>query len=336
MKKINYIFLLIITLSLFLLPSCRKNADSSDGNAIYYWRTTFTLNGYERDFLKKHNVSKMYVRFFDVVDYYSEGAVPDGTLIFLDSVPKDIEIVPTVFITSDAIRNYKQFSSKMFERIKAMAEVNDVTFNEIQIDCDWTESSKDSYFEFMKEFRQLLKKNDIKLSATIRLFQLQYEVPDADYGVLMCYNTGEIDNWETSNSIINPGVIEAYVSNLKDYKLPLSIALPQFSWDVVFNAGKSMLYIDYSKRDYSDKNLFKKIGENKYERIDVEADADNYYRYSAPHYFRHEEANISTILKVKDNVLGNMSQKPVQMVIYQLDSANLSNLTDNDVEKIYR
>ena len=343
MKKINYICLILMALSLLLLPSCnRKTADSSDGNAIYYWRTTFTLNSYERDFLKKNNVSKMYVKFFDVASDW-QGVAPVGTLIFLDSVPKEIEIVPTVFITSSAIGQYDKYMLKMFNRIKAMAEVNDVAFKEIQIDCDWTESSKDDYFEFMKQFRKLLKKNDIKLSATIRLFQLEYEVPDADYGVLMCYNTGELDNWETSNSIISQDVVTNYVSYLKKYDMPLSIAFPQFSWNVVFNKNKEMLYIDYSEIDYSNKDKFKKIGENKYQTA-VEAksskydEEDNYYYgvYNIPYYFRHEKADIKTILDVKDKVLENMAKRPIQVVIYQLDSANLSNLTDNDVEKIYR
>ena len=221
-----------------------------------------------------------------------------------------------------------------------MAEVNGVDFHEIQIDCDWTEESKDAYYAFMKEFRTLLQKHDISLSTTIRLFQLDYEEPAADYGVLMCYNTGEIDNWETTNSILDPKVVKLYLPKLKGYKLPLSIAFPQFSWDVAFNKDKNFLDIKYKKMDFSDNKRFKKIGDNKYEVIcdkkQKEDDDEFDYGYWRDHYFRHEEASLNSILEVKDQLLEYMSQKPIQVVIYQLDSTNLSKLSDNDVEKIYR
>ena len=342
MKKVKFIYLLAIVLGLMMTQSCqRQNANSNEGNAVYYWKTTFRLNAYEREFLDKHHVTKMYVKFFDVVDGW-DSAVPNGTLIFVDSMPQNIEIVPTVFITSNAIKRYKSFSKKMFDRVVAMAETNDVEFREIQIDCDWTEESKDAYFAFMKEFRSLLKEHDIRLSTTIRLFQLPYEVPAADYGVLMCYNTGELAEWSATNSILDPDVMKTYMPSLKGYKLPLSVAFPQFSWNVTFNKVENMLNISYEKIDLSDKNRFKKIGDNKYEVLDdkmEEVDDEDYYAsdlYWKIHYIRHEEVELNTILKVKDMVLENMSQKPIQVVIYQLDSANLSNLSDHDVEKIYR
>lgn len=338
MKKIKLIFLLLM--GLMMTQSCqRKTADSNAGNAVYYWKTTFVLKDYERDFIQKHNITKMYVKFFDVVNDW-EGVVPSGTLIFIDSMPQNVEIVPTVFITSDAIKKYKSFSKKMFDRVVAMAETNDIEFSEIQIDCDWTEESKDAYFAFMKEFRSLLKEHNIRLSTTIRLFQLPYEVPAADYGVLMCYNTGEIDNWETTNSILDPKVVKLYLPKLKGYKLPLSIAFPQFSWDVAFNKDKDFLDIKYNKMDFSDNKRFKKIDDNKYEVIcdkKQKDDDDEFdYGYWRDHYFRHEEASLNSILEVKDQLLEYMSQKPIQVVIYQLDSTNLSKLSDNDVEKIYR
>ena len=38
------------------------------GNAIYYWKTVFRLTEYDRQFLKKHHIRKIYLRMFDV-DY---------------------------------------------------------------------------------------------------------------------------------------------------------------------------------------------------------------------------------------------------------------------------
>ena len=33
---------------------------------IYYWKTVFSLNDYEKDFLQKHDISRLYIRLFDV------------------------------------------------------------------------------------------------------------------------------------------------------------------------------------------------------------------------------------------------------------------------------
>lgn len=341
MKKIKFISLLFMALCMMTIVSCqRRNADGDGGNAVYYWKTTFRLNDYERDFLRNHHITKMYVKFFDVDDTW-DGVVPVGTLMFLDSMPQNVEIVPTVFITADAIESYEEYIMKLYNRIVAMAETNGVEFHEIQIDCDWTEDNKDAYFAFMKEFRAMLQKQDIKLSATIRLFQLGYEAPAADYGVLMCYNTGDLKNWETTNSILDPSDLKMWLPKLKTYKLPLSIAFPQFTWDISFNHDKEMLYINYDQKDLNNRKLFKKIGKNRYEVVaDEERELDDngkpYYSYYETYYIRHEESELGSILDAKDMLLENMANKPLQVVIYHLDSANLSKLSDNDVEKIYR
>ena len=94
----------------------------------------------------------MYAKFFDVVYNWDDKIMPVGTMIFIDKVPQDIEIVPTVYISSEAIAHYEEFKDKMLKRVEDMASANGVKFGEIQIDCDWTESSAEKYFAFMKEF----------------------------------------------------------------------------------------------------------------------------------------------------------------------------------------
>ena len=333
------ICLSILSVSLLAMQGCGSKTKEivDEGNAIYYWRTTFRLNEYERDFLKKHDIKKMYMKFFDV-DRSWEGVqvVPLGTTIFLDTIPSDLEIVPTVFITSEAIADYPQFINKMLTRVIDMAEVNGIKFSEIQIDCDWTESSSEQYFAFMKEFKAMLEPKGIELSTTIRFFQLGYETPTADYGVLMCYNTGDIRNWETDNSILDTKDVEPYLGKLGKCKLPLSVAFPCFSWDVTFSDSydneveKYMRGIEYDKYDFSDTERFKKLSANKYE---INIDEDDYWTHK---YVRHEEVAMDEILDAKNMIIKNLSSAPVQFVMYHLDSVNLSKLSDDDVEKIYR
>ncbi|MBO4645729.1 MAG: hypothetical protein J5642_04360 [Bacteroidales bacterium] len=339
MKKIT---LLIIIVSCIFMQGCRpKESHSDPGNAIYYWRTTFTLNDYERSFLQKNHINKMYVRFFDVVDTWSyddwDNVRPVGTLLFLDSVPQGIEIVPTVFITSEAIEQYNNFTEKLYDRIAAMAATNGISFKEIQIDCDWMESAQGKYYAFMEKFHQLLKEKGLRLSTTIRLAHTNCPPPSADYGVLMCYNTSPMENWETTNSILSTDDVKPYLRYLKSYALPLSVALPTYSWDLAFNKDKQMIYIDYEKSCLSGAHAVKELEKNKYEIISLENDWESSYgEYYKAHYVRHEEVSTATLMEVKDLVLKHLSQTPQHIVLYQLDSAQLSKYSDHDVEEIYR
>ena len=94
------------------------------GNAIYYWKTVFRLTEYDRQFLKKHHIRKIYLRMFDV-DYGENmdgelEVLPFATTLFQDTIPAGIEIVPTVYITTKAIRQDADFAEAMYKRIRAM------------------------------------------------------------------------------------------------------------------------------------------------------------------------------------------------------------------------
>lgn len=334
MKKSIVIYLTLFALCLILCQSCQKKGESGvQSNAVYYWRTTLRLDDAEKAFLKDHNVTKMYLRFFDVVPDYDCGAIPNGTLIFNDTLPEGLEIVPTVFIDGEAIKSYSEYKDKLLNRICAMAEINNITFNEIQIDCDWTKSGRDSYFAFMKEFREILKEKGLKLSATIRCFQLNDTPPAADYGVLMCYNTGDIESWYTTNSIIDIEDIKRYIKALKKYDLPLSVALPTYSWNLAFNSEKEFLQIRYNTLDFSDRAEFEDLGSNCYMKI-FPPDKEIYPWDEC--FYRHEDAPIDVLLKVKELVEANLRHPVNQTVIYELDSDDLTKYSKNEIDKIYR
>ena len=71
-------------------------------NAVYYWKTACKLSEQEKDFLQKEKIGRICLRMFDVTP--SEyGAVTNASVSFGTTVPSYIEIVPTVFITVDAL-----------------------------------------------------------------------------------------------------------------------------------------------------------------------------------------------------------------------------------------
>jgi len=108
---------------------------------------------------------------------------------------------------------------------------------EIQIDCDWTEGTRKQYFTFLKQFKKQI--GNKKLSVTVRLYPYKYRtkmgVPPADRAMLMCYNTGQIQNPETHNSIFDAQTINQYFNTkTANYPLPMDIGLPVFEWGVWF------------------------------------------------------------------------------------------------------
>ncbi len=112
-------------------------------------------------------------------------------------------------------------------------------YGEIQFDCDWTASTRDRYFAFLREYKTLFPGKT--LSATIRLYPYKYPgkagVPPVDRGMLMCYNAGNIREAKTKNSLFDKKEVLSYLEGAGQYPLPLDYALPVFSWGVLFRQG---------------------------------------------------------------------------------------------------
>ncbi len=216
-------------LLLLMVTSCQQRERLAEGNAVYYWRTDFRLDSTERAFLSLYNINKVYCRYFDVVMNEEQGPIPNATITFSDSLPTEVEIIPTIYITEDCMHQEpKGLAEKLVKRIQQMNETNDIKgVQEIQIDCDYTSKSRKVYYQFLKEVKATWKQ---RLSTTIRLHQLSMEEPPVDYGALMLYNTGDPRKWTERNPILDARDVYPYVKRLDDYPLPLAAAYPVFSW----------------------------------------------------------------------------------------------------------
>ena len=282
-------------------------------NAVYHWKSTLAPNSYEMAFLEKHHIKRMYVKFFDVgIDNLYDGAgeqpVPVATTIF-NNYPKliqskNIEIVPVVFITVEALRLNKPLVDKILERIDAMCRANHIEYKEIQLDCDWTKETKPLFYSICKDAKQKLHYIEKGLSATIRLHQLRYELPDIDYGVLMLYNTESLYNPKVRNSILNSKVVNEYMKHAKS-KVHLDFAYPTYEWNLWFKNGKFMGIVP----------------------DDTLSDGE----------IRHEQSDFSEIMKTKHIIKDKLKdiEYPSSIIIYHLDSTNLSKYSDHEIEKIY-
>jgi hypothetical protein len=121
---------------------------------------------------------------------------------------------------------------------------------EIQIDCDWTISTKDKYFKLLSLLKQEAKR---KLTCTLRLYPYKYDdkmgVPPVDGAILMCYNLMNPLENKNKNSILDIEELRKYLNRNDVYPLPLTVALPTFSWMQWYqmNNFKQLIHKHYSE-----------------------------------------------------------------------------------------
>ena len=235
-------------LSIGLTLSCSKPKPMpTTMRSVYYWSTTLNMDSVKTAFMRNYDISRMYIRYFDVVADQSGRAVPNATLKFATDVPQGIDIVPTVFVMPECLRQDRsRLASLIVKRVVQMNETNDVyNVKEIQIDCDWTQSTRQLYAEFMQAMMRECHSRHLKLSSTIRLHQLAQTPPPADRGVLMMYNTGDATDIGCHKPILDMHDAAPYLPRLNDYKLKLSTAYPIFAWRILFRGGRFVGFIHH-------------------------------------------------------------------------------------------
>ena len=231
----NTCFVASSVLVVSLAVGCARTPEP--GRAFYYWRTVFTLSEAERAALRDDRVARLYVRFFDVVNEGSSGkAWPVGRIAFHDPLPKGVEVVPVVFIANQVLQakpDTSDLAAKVWTLVSSTARDAGAPFSELQVDCDWSDGTRDAFFAFCRALRACCLAGHARLSATIRLHQVKYKgrtgVPPVDRGALMFYNTGRITAKGGRCSIFNAEDAARYTSFLESYPLPLDVALAVFS-----------------------------------------------------------------------------------------------------------
>lgn len=259
----NRLFFLLCTTLLVLHPGCRQTQQRSVTPAFYHWQTTLAITQTESDYLDSIGCKKLYVKILDIGVNDVSGAIePFSRLEIKDTTGLyKWEITPAIFITNAVYKNISAEKTdwlvgKIVETCKASSLQ---PFRELQFDCDWTASTRQAFFLFLKKMKQALP--DTRLSATIRLHQYKFPdktgVPPVSRGMLMFYNTGDIESEETVNSIINLQDATKYVQGAPArYPIPLDLALPVFSWTLVFREGAFWKIINGVPADVGDTTRF--------------------------------------------------------------------------------
>ncbi|MDZ4757572.1 MAG: hypothetical protein SGJ10_05470 [Bacteroidota bacterium] len=264
-------FLFSISL-LLLLFSCKQKANKIN-SAFYYWKTVYDLDSTDVKNLKNNHFNILYLRLFDVDwDGVKNTPMPKATLQFNSDPDTGLQIVPVIYITQTCLKKLSLDSVKILggliaQKANAICKVFHINYNQIQIDADWTESTKDKYFALLTEVKKAQEGKRI-LSCTIRLHQIKFPektgVPPIDRGMLMFYNMGELSQINEENSIYNEKTATQYTDHIDRYKLPLDMALPHFSWGILYRGKKVAAILNGLKKENLDNPFFMKQENNWY------------------------------------------------------------------------
>ena len=273
--------LLVFLCGLLPLAQCHETPRKPVLPAFYFWKTALRISPGENHLLGSLGCNTLFVKVLDIGKNPATGKAEP--LAHLETGATDFlagrQIVPCVFLTNEVFRDLPAAEIDSLARRVARAvgtlqsRLPPTDPPEIQFDCDWTGTTRRAYFQFLKTVRQHLP-TSTRLSATVRLHQYKFPeqtgVPPADRGMLMLYNTGDIESPATENSILDVADLRKYLRGAPArYPLPLDLALPFFSWAVVFREGAFWRILPgCDAADLSGTGKFKQLAINRFEALE--------------------------------------------------------------------
>jgi len=292
---------------LFMSWSCR--GEEWQFRSAYFWSTIFSLDSLKMDFISQHRINRLYIRYFDVVVKSDGSIMPNATIKFQDSVPEYIDVVPTVYIVNKCLsKDVSSLGPMIVKRILQMNNTHDIkNVKEIQIDCDWTASTRNKYFELLSDIRKEAAGKGLSLSVTIRLHQLGGPVPPADRGVLMMYNTGNVIRPDGTNPILDVRHVNPYLRYLRDYKLPLATAYPIYQWKLLYRDKHFIGFVHY---------------DGEYPILPTDSVSDCFVPLSA-------------IMEVKGKIDRQRRDFQDEIILFDLNNHNITRFKPDDYEKIF-
>ncbi|MEX8549220.1 MAG: hypothetical protein V5804_16590 [Mucilaginibacter sp.] len=310
--------------------------------SFYYWKTSYQLNQNELQALNLFHSKKLYIRMMDV-DLDENGAlpVPISPVVFKEKLPDTLALVPVVFVVNRALQN---LSKPQLDKLSAqilyfvngkVKQAGKNSFDELQIDCDWTASTRDNYFYLLHQIKALLQPKHQQLSVTLRLHQLKNQkssgIPPANRVLLMCYNMGNLRKYGRQNSILELAELKKYLNeNLKNYPLPADVALPLFSWAVAF---RNKQYIGISKRltetTLQNQANFTRLNPDFY----VVKTALPNYGLQPGDEIRWENIPPEKLQEVSRYLSGYLKPEPLNLIFFHLDAPLFKKYSDEELEK---
>jgi hypothetical protein len=311
---------------LFLVVACQQPGHTPPTISFYYWRTTFSLDDTERVTLRKHHVSCLYLRYCDVALRGGQPA-PVSPILFQEPPPDSITIVPVVYIKNEVMLqpglDVATLAKKVLDYVDQISAGHNLETPELQIDCDWSLKSRDTYFRFLKQLKQQDRR---QLSATIRLHQVKYYnttgLPPVDRSVLMYYNMGRFSAGEAS-SVYDRATAAPYLTTVSAYPRNLDIALPIFSWGIHLHNNQVVGLVNKTdEATFAADPHFEQKTPPFFEVKENILKLGNYFKQGDR--VKIESITADDLRTMADDLAGELPQPPKEIIFYDLDAFNLN------------
>ena len=328
----------LVVLIVLSMSSCANNIETNKNISFYHWKSKALFNQSYKKAFSTTKSNKLYLHYFDVESLakpsWNDGGIfPTYVLKYVSKDFRDLEIVPVVYITNSVFKEQIEVS-ELSDRIKKLInQISEAHFKkeikQIQVDCDWTESTRAAYFELINELQK-----SFEIDVTIRLHQIKFKdktgVPPVKSGTLMLYNVGDLKN-QQQNSILEASIVKQYVNAKTDYPLPLNLGLPLFSQTVIKNNNNEIKIINNSERDVLKQDDHFKIMDD----LNLMVVKDTLYKgffLSKGFSLKFEEINETAIIE-SYKIIKNSKLNVDEIIFYHLDEKSLSNINLTQILK---
>lgn len=312
---------------LMTLCSCNERGEIS----FYHWKARAKYTEACGEALELSEIQKIYLHYFDIKQS-SDEALPIYILKNVDEEYKGFEIVPVIYITNEVFKHENLVSQELAKKVaKLIDEISLRHFGreirEIQVDCDWTQSTRSAYFNLLRDLG-----SEFEIDATIRLHQIKFMqktgVPPVNKGTLMLYNVGDLKN-KQQNSILEASIVKQYINAETSYPLPLNIGLPLFSQTVLFNNDDRVKIIKDTDRFMleNDRHFVRR------DELNFEVVCDTLYKgyyLSKGYHLKVEEVDEREIV-TSYKIIKKSELITDEIILYHLDDASLSNIDLNEL-----
>ena len=337
--KIQFMRFFLIFIIIFTF-SCQKDSSPKEvTRGIYYWKSVFKISADEQKVLDSCHVKKLYIKAFDLDwDLAKKRAIPKASIHFEEALLKNLEFVPTIFITNQVLKQTPDSQINILadfvkNHLKIVWKGN--SFNEIQFDCDWTISTQRKYFKLLVLLRKYFPEK--QFSATIRLHQIKFAhktgIPPVDRGMLMFYNMSDWKKSQIQNSIYDLDAASQYLATLDQYPVPLDVVFPIFRWSVFYRNNSFLTVINHIDNQILSSQKFLKKDENRYTVLrDTTAFGLSLRKGDL---IRAEEVDFDEILKGSQDLSKKISNQKLTFALYYLDQKNFSFYGQEKLRQIY-
>ncbi len=349
-KQITTRFFVVFVIATLCCFGCKRQPKHPT-LGFYHWRMMGNHSYSQSDSAITLRCGQVFIKVMDVdwSDIY--GAYPTATFN-CDSLFRNhwdtftAPVTPVVFITNRTLEKIDSNQiAALANKILLKTEILHISTNPfyysqppppppntplhyhaLQIDCDWTVQTRNKYFQLLQALKQ--QQPSLLLSATLRLHQYKYPkqtgVPPVDEVYLMCYNTGQLKSPKEENSIFTEAAAKPYFQQAASYPVKMNIALPFFSWTVIFRNGQ-FVGLDNQIEDsfFSFPPYVRPLSGNNFELLIDTVLHDRLLHQGD--VLRHETISEKSLLQAANLCKKALNQPEFSVVFFDIDHVNATN-----------